>query len=253
MFRKIAVVLLGVVLMSLPACANPSGPLRFERAERGVTVAGAADTVSESAAFTQANARKYWFSGWVVTHVANRRTNSMYDGIVLMPDRVLVNARVFGHSYRYYRHGNDTMIFDDGRWSHTDKGSATLNPMANLELLSDLVRGLPARRLKDEVIVGQPTTVLEFRVPAKNVRKTLSSLGLSEMDLKKARVDQAEIKLTVWVGQKQPYVYQYQSVATLPVSGVGAMEQEVYYRFWDFNNERIQPKEFTRVEQEIGG
>jgi hypothetical protein len=253
MIKKAAVILSVLILLTMmPGCSVPSAPLDFDQPEAEATISDASVAFREAADFTRAEGRKFWFSGWVVTRIADQKTTSMYDGIA-MSEQLLVNAKVFGLPYHYYRNGKDTLLYQDGRWQHTDKASAPQNPLGNLDLLADLVRGLPANRLNDEIIVGQPTTVLEFQVPAANLEEALSSLGFSAEDLKNARIDQAGMKLTVWIGEKQPFLYQYESLVTLPVPGAGALEQEVFFRFWDYNNERIQPQEFERIEQQLGG
>lgn len=257
--RTLLPLLLALILLlaACSGCAIPSGPKQFESPAVGQADPDASAVLSQAAEYTREKARKFWFSGWIVTEVGNQRTTSMYDGVALLPDqllvndRLLVNARLLGKAYRYYRHGEMVAIAADGIWNRVDETAAPTPPMGNLKQLAELAEGLPASHFKDEVIIGQPTAVLEFVLPASRLVQALESLGIDTSLLESVRVDQAETRLTVWVGKNEPYLCQYRFVSVLPVTGAGAMELEVFFRFWDFNNDQIQPGEFLKTERDL--
>ncbi len=220
-------VLLGACLL-LSGCALKSGPLDFSQPApvQAKPSAGAAEKLARAFTTTARDGKKFWFTGWAATKVQKRNVGFYIDSGTYDRDKgYAVEARVFGQPFRYYRWGNEVYLSEEEKWRQAKAAPIPLEPFGDFSRLRFLAA--KAVRLPDGVVLGNKCEVYQIPLTAGEAVEVWEAVPY---------FDRLNMKLTIWVGKNDNYIYQYKSEATMPVPGAGSMYQEVFFKFWSYNN-----------------
>ncbi|OEH85473.1 hypothetical protein BHU72_05145 [Desulfuribacillus stibiiarsenatis] len=220
------------------------------------------DFWNEAVQFTEVNGKRFWYSGWVVTKVQKRRTTSMYDGIVVREvaqqstekdttlensrTGILVNARLLGRPFRYYEAGEHIYLHEEGNWQRMQNESGF--PV-------DWLARYDGQRLSiDEPFIELlQLTNTEQLIKAPQIigRERILGNWCDKVILTVVGPNNAQMDWTIWVGEDDPYIYQYETKTLMPVPGAGMMQQTVYFRFWNYNDTSIVMSDPLLIEKQI--
>ncbi len=223
---------------------------------------------TDAVTYSNENGKSFWYSGWIVTKVQKRQTTSMYDGIVVQDDGILVNARMLGQPFKYYESNGVAYLSEENRWkrllyeggypadwlgrydAHADTLGSRMNyrnPFGDLHILADI---------PEEAIISAPQIVGEEAILGKLSDKISLTIDTRKLNIGSSRglnIDDtnAIMEWTIWVGQEEPYIYQYNVETLMPVPNAGMMQQTTYFRFWNYNDPAIALTKPQSIEKQI--
>lgn len=191
----------------------------------------------------------FWYTGYISNSIGDRKTTSMYEGILIRPmEAYLVNGRMAGIPFSYYR------------WEdhfYMKKGDVWFRASEDEVLPYDPFRGfldwLPlmeeAQKLPDQEVLSIPTDVIQVRISGKEwVEKSPSPLfeelkGKLKGDPSLENVlENSVVKTTLWIGKEDRYIYQYSTWIVMPLPGGGYFDQEIFFRFYKFGDPGIEDR-----------
>lgn len=230
--------------------------------------------ISEAITYTNAEGKRFWYSGWVASKVQKRQTNSMYDGVIVREDADgtvlnggLVNARLLGQPFNFYRNGDDVYLREDDVWRRLrGDGGMPVDRLAGLEMRSQTasVAVEPGHNGAGLNIAVEPFAGLERLLDlatyglevVEDVRLDGSEMILASMsDRYVWRLRDVEsgaiMDWSIWIGQDEPFINQYNVETVLPVPGAGDLKQTTYFRFWKYNDQLIKLTDVAAIERQI--
>ncbi len=223
-------------------CTYKSGPKTLrdeeEKPQQAVTSSRAKVIIEKAINTTDKKGQKFWFNGYIVTKIQKRRNTSMYDGTYVKNEGYLVNARILGQPFKYYRRNNDVYVTEGDNWV---KAPATKVPF---DAFNGFRAILPftakAKQLPDEKILGNDCYHFEINLTGNDVRKITDKINIaSNRTPENLLLEQLSMQYWIWVGKKDNYIYQMRSKTLMPVPQAGTMYQEVFFRFWEYNSNSI--------------
>lgn len=230
----------GAVLLA--GCTIKSGPREFPgQTEVKTTPAPeAGQTLAKSFTKTAADGKRFMYSGWAVTKIQKRNAGLYFTGGYDREKGYNMDARIFGQPFRYYRWGNDVYVSEEDKWRKASPSEKPLEPFADFEKLQFLADG--AVRLPDGEVLGEKCSVYRITLEREEAFKAARAMGfenLQEDTVTDTFFDGLKMELTIFVGKDDNYIYQYNTVTTMPVPGAGSLYQEVSLRFWDYNGANV--------------
>ncbi|GAB4266630.1 hypothetical protein [Thermincola ferriacetica] len=240
------------ISLLMGGCTYRSGPKKLGKAEEDkqkYTInPNAATIIRKAITKTEAQGRKFWFNGWIVNKIQKRKTTSMYDGTFVRGKGYLVNARVLGQQFRYYRWGREAYMSEGEEWVKAPPAQEPPDPFAGFSLMKPYAN--KARELPDEKVLGRECYVFEINLTGREVRKISETLmSASKKPLENLLLDRLEMKYRLWIGKYDNYIYQIKTETVMPVPQAGSMYHEVYFRFWDYNSKSVTLPEPENIEK----
>lgn len=234
-------VVAGSILFS--GCSIKSGPREFVKTAQP-SVKPAADAPEKLARAFETTARdgkKFYFSGWQVTKIQKRSISLITNGSFDKDKGYILDARIFGQPYRYYRWGNDVYLSESDRWRQVAPSDAPMEPFADFDKLRFLAG--KAVQLPDEAILSKKCNVYQITLDYSDAVKAAQAMGLNlsaDTGTDAGRfMSQMTMTFTVWTGKSDNFIYQFQTAMNMPVPGAGSLYQEVKYKFWDYNSSTV--------------
>ncbi|KNZ68263.1 hypothetical protein Tfer_3189 [Thermincola ferriacetica] len=240
------------ISLLLGGCTYRSGPKKLGVEEEGTQEYSvnprASAIIRKAITTTEQRGQKFWFNGWIVNKIQKRKTTSMYDGTYVRGKGYLVNARVLGQQFRYYRWGKEAYMSKEEEWVKAPPAQEPPDPFAGFSRIKPYAN--KARQLPDEKVLDRECYVLEINLTGQEVQNIFGSLRpASEKPLENLLLDRLEMKYRLWIGKKDNYIYQIKTETVMPVPQAGSMYHEVYFRFWDYNSKSItlpKPENITK-------
>ncbi|PKM42458.1 MAG: hypothetical protein CVV03_09870 [Firmicutes bacterium HGW-Firmicutes-8] len=239
-FSLITLVAISVLLSG---CAIKSGPREFAKPEvtRVEPAAEAAEKLGLAFDTTARDGKKFWFTGWAATKVQKRNIGFYIPSGTYDRDHgYTMDTRILGQPLRYYRWGNDVYVSEEDKWRKAAPTSAPLEPFIDFSSLKPFTGkavGLPAAD-----VLGAKCDVYEITLDAADAVKAAKSMGLklaADNKASKPYIDRMTMRMTLWIGQNDNLIYQYKTQTIMPVPNAGSMYQEVFFKFWKYNNSSI--------------
>lgn len=248
------------VLLLLTGCTIPSSKTVFSLTEQqapNVATLDARSLLQEAVKMTteghpddkKRSNSEFWYNGYIRNSIGDRKTTSMYEGILIRPSQAyLVNGRMAGIPFSYYRWEDHYYLKKGDVWFRASK-----DQVLPYDPFNGFLDWLPlmenAQKLPDDAVLNIPTDVIEVKISGKEwVEKSTSPLfqELKERitaDPSLAHVlDNSVVKTTIWIGKKHRYIYQYRTWIIMPLPGGGYVDQEVYFRFYKFGDSGIRDR-----------
>lgn len=250
--RKILfLLLLSIVLLS--GCTNPSGEKAFPTMTKGnPQQTGKPMDPTEASkwilhAVEAANTKKavrFSFNGYIANNIQKRRITNMYNGVIIRPDTLYVNATLIGQPYGYLRKKGQSYFFDGKKWA---KAPAEMEPLDPMKGFTDWIPFADrAVQLKEENILSIPCVPIQIKVSGEEWMKGNANPLFNDIRQMVAnRPDMAtllkdtEVETTLWFGKKDHLVYQYRTYIRMPIPSGEYMDQEIFFRFIKYNDPGI--------------
>ncbi len=246
LFPLTLTVLIGIAVL-LSGCAIKSGPGEFAKPEpsKAKPAANAPEKLARAFENTVRNGKKFRFSGWGVTKIQKRKTDFYTTGTYDKDKGYLLDVQVFGHRYRYYRWGNDVYVSEQDKWRRIAPTENPLEPFADFSKL--LLLAGKAVQLPDGEVLGKKCNVYQITLDSSDALRVAESMGIDILGENtgpgKQYFNRLQMKFTIWVGldekNKENFIYQYKTEATMPVPNAGSLYQEVFYKFYDYNSNTV--------------
>lgn len=235
--------LLGAGLILISGCSIKSGPQEFVKNPQPA-VRQAADAPAKLAQAFETTAKdgnRFYFSGWQVTKIQKRSLSLITNGSFDKDKGYILDARIFGQPYRYYRWKNDVYISESDKWRKAAPSDAPLAPFADFDKLTFLTG--KAVQLPDEAILSKKCNVYRMTLGYKDAVRAAQAMGVNlsaETNSDTGRfMSGMTMSFTVWAGQSDNFIYQFQTAMNMPVPEAGSLYQEVKYKFWDYNSSTV--------------
>lgn len=257
MLRYKGILVASALCLAFTGCSKPTEVRQFtEVAVADVPVAGAVafdatpllGDVLE--AHNRMEAHSFWFNGYVRTNVERRSVTAMLDGVAdLRAARYTVNGRVAQQPFRFYREGDKGYVWRLDKWTRASDAAvaAAFNPYVGYDVWLGAAR--EATKLPDADVLGMTCTVVQFKLSGAqwlNMAKDSSTLAAfrdvvangSSADIATVAAN-TQVKATLYVDQATSRVVQQSTWLVMPVPGGGSVDQEIYWRFYKFNDPAI--------------
>ncbi|MBO8170317.1 MAG: hypothetical protein H0Z33_00320 [Bacillaceae bacterium] len=205
-------VMIAVFMLVLTGCTYPSGEKVFQPTESPDTrPAEDASQMLSIAVETMEHAdvaQKFWYSGWVASHIQKRQVNSMFDGVVVRPHGYLVNARVNANPYRYYKWDDHYYLYTEkSGWVKLEKEEVPMDPLAGFEWWQPFADR--AVRLPDEPILSKNCRVYQIEANGQEWVELSANPLFEEIRSRVQETDGMEhilqnttVKMTLWIGDE---------------------------------------------------
>lgn len=180
----------------------------------------------------------------------------MYQGIVVRPDKYLVNGRMAGQSFRYYKIGDKAYFHNGVQWMNAEKQTFLFNPLQGFMDWAPLFNN--AKQMSDQELLSKPCTRIQIQMKAKEwLDRSNTPLFAQVNELRKNNPNiedilaKTTVKMTLWIGKEDHLLYQYQTWIRMPIPAAGFMDQETMFRFFKYNDPGIKVKEPADIEKYI--
>lgn len=208
---------------------------------------------------TAPDIQQFWYDGYIAANLPKRRSTSMYKGAVVLPHGYFVDGRWAGQPFRYYRWDDKRYVFHSERWMKADPSvSHPVNPFGSFVHWPAFFER--AVLLPREEVLGVPCDPIQVRLTGREWLERLPEPYRTEVRALVAQsarvadaVEKATVKMTFWVGVEDNRLYQYQVWIKLPLPDAGVMDQEIFFRFYKYNDPGIKlktPEEMEKLVQE---
>lgn len=168
---------------------------------------------------------RLWYTGWVASFVGKVQINSMYDGIVHIPEGYVANVRIAGNPLRVFRWEGRLFIEERTRWRRVEGVvGPDYDPFVDLPGL--FASASEVRLAGQEGVLGLPCHLYEGR---------LDSDGTAGF--------------RVWIAVETGHLMQYQVNLHFPLGGVGQVRQEIFFRFYRHGDPGIEPLDVDKIER----
>ncbi|RXT14639.1 hypothetical protein [Ammoniphilus sp. CFH 90114] len=197
---------------------------------------------------------QFWYTGHVSNSIGDRKTTSMYEGVMIRPmEAYLVNGRMAGIPFNYYRWEDHYYLKKGDVWFQ-----ASEDQVLPYDPFQGFLDWLPlmesAQQLPDQEILSVPCDVIQVRINGKEwIEKSTSPLfedlksRLENNESLQHVLENTVVKTTLWIGKKDRYIYQNSTWIVMPLPGGGYVDQETFFRFFKFGDpgivDRVQPPE----------
>jgi len=251
---SLALIILFIASLCISGCTIRSGPKGFDKPETAPS-RPAPDAPSRlNGAFlkTAAEGKRFLFSGWSLTKIQKRNIGLYVAGGYDQEKGYNIDGgRIFGQPFRYYRLGNDVYISEGQKWRKINPAESPLEPFVDFAKLGFLSE--KAVQLPDDEVLGKKCDVYHIVLDAQDAVRAARSMGLDVSGYEKSPArpyfDRLDMKLTLWVGKADSFIYQYKTKTTMPVPGAGSLYQEVFFKFWNYNSSSINLQSKEKLEQ----
>lgn len=248
-------VLLAAALLLISGCSIKSGPKEFVKTKQPA-VSKPSDAPEKLAAAFETTARdgnKFYFSGWQVTKIQKRSISLITNGSFDKAKGYILDARIFGQPYRYYRWGDDVYISQSDKWRKAEPSTTPVEPFADFSKLQFLTG--QAVQLPDEAILSKKCNVYQIPLDYNDSVKAAQAMGLNLSDYNTADtgqfMSQMKMTFTIWTGKSDNFIYQFKTAMNMPVPGAGSLYQEVKYKFWDYNSSTVNVPNPQKIQRYI--
>lgn len=237
---SVIAILLGLSLLS--GCTLKSGPKVFAKTTPtpAKPAPGASQRLARAFDTTSRDGRKFYFSGWQVTKIQKRNTQLIINGSYDKGKGYVLDAQVFGEPFRYYRWSDEVYLSEGDKWrkaAPTDKPLEPFTDFAKLLFLTD-----NAVKLPDEVLLSKNCDVYEIALKPSEIAAAAGAMGIHLPNDSQAAdyyFNKVNMKIIIWVGKQDNFIYQYKSMTNMPVPDAGSMYQEIFYKFWSYNSSAV--------------
>ncbi|PTQ57561.1 MAG: hypothetical protein BSOLF_1265 [Candidatus Carbobacillus altaicus] len=209
--------------------------------------------------------KSFWYTGYIRNTIHKRKTTSMFSGTYLRPERTAMDARMAAIPYRFYRDGEKARYIwtAETDWLTVKSYPVSVHPFASFSSLlpyfneaqqwDDEVLGLAARAYRSHV---QPEVFIRgwdayLSSSERSVfGTTLEERGQNDVQ---ALLTSSDILLTLWLQDDpalhKPRIVQLEAIFLLPIPAAGYSMQEVFFRFYQFNDPSIKLKPPSEIER----
>lgn len=235
------IIIIAALLVS--GCTIKSGPKEFVKAPQPEVrpAPDASEKLAEAFETTARDGNKFYFSGWQVTKIQKRSIAMYTNGSFDKEKGFILDARIFGQPYRYYRWGQDVYISQSDKWRKAAAAELPVEPFNDFDKLQFLTG--KAVQLPDEAILSKKCNVYQIPLDYNDAVKVAQAMGLSMAADEPRGTEQfmsrMKMTFTIWAGQSDNFIYQFQTALNMPVPGAGSLYQEVKYKFWDYNSSTV--------------
>lgn len=236
-------ILLFTALLLISGCSIKSGPKEFVKTTQPDIrqASDASEKLAKAFEITARDGNKFYFSGWQVTKIQKRSVSLITNGSFDKAKGYILDARIFGQPYRYYRWGNDVYLSQSDKWRKAAPSTTPVEPFANFSKLQFLTG--KAVQLPDEAILSKNCNVYQLPLDYSDSVKAAEAMGINLSDVEVTGTEQfmSQLKMTftIWAGKSDNFIYQFQTAVNMPVPGAGSLYQEVKYKFWDYNSSTV--------------
>lgn len=196
-------------------------------------------------------AQRYWYTGFIRNTLEKHLVNSMFDGVVLHPkEAYLINARIAGQPYQYYRYEGVNYIKDEHRW-YPIAGDVPLafDPLEGFEGWLPLLE--KAVQLPDATTIAGPSEAYEVRISGRAWVEQATSPLFSELQERLAagdeelalRLERTVVKMTLWIGKVDRFIHRYQTWTVMPLPDGGYVDQETDVELYRFDDPSLETQQ----------
>ncbi|MCF6092582.1 hypothetical protein L1765_01060 [Microaerobacter geothermalis] len=239
-------VLVGMIFFS--GCSYESGPKTFDDAVEkipGQPMANGKELLGKAiAAMESKETVKFWYTGYVANNIQKRRTTSMYDGVVIRPNGYLVNARMAGQPFRYYRWDDKVYLKLGNTWYPAEEPYLPMDPFKGFSFWEYYID--QAVQLPDAEVLGEKTRVVRLELKGKQLYDLAvqfledhTYFPIEDTEDLRDTLDRTTVTTTFWISKETYRIVQYQTRINLPIPGAGYMDQEIFFRLYRFNDSGI--------------
>lgn len=192
--------------------------------------------------------RKFWFQGWISSKIQKRKTNSMYNEGTFDRDRgFLIRASLLQKQYSYYRWQDRVYVSKGEMWRRAANNEMPPDPFSGFRQLAAVADSV--YQLPDEKVSGKLCQVLQLDLTGPEI----AALAPPNVNLPgqtaAALPAKAKMRYTLWIGKEDNFIYQYRTRLTMPVPGAGALTQETFFKFVDYNSASVNLPKPEKVER----
>ncbi|MFA5880640.1 MAG: hypothetical protein WC834_00470 [Eubacteriales bacterium] len=197
------------------------------------------DILEKSLDKTKNQATKFRFQGWISSKVQKRLTNLMFnDGTYDRQVGFFIKGSLLRTNFIYYRWKDNSYINGGNKWRRVSSLPNANEPLRGFEGL--LVVADRMNKLPDQKILSQECSVFQVELNGDDIRKVIpTGISIPNYEVTKTFLPTSKLIYTIWIGKKDSYIYQYETVLTMPVPGAGMLDQTTFFRFWDYNSRNI--------------
>lgn len=234
-----------IVMLSFltSGCQIKSGPRDFIKPAVLETIPAhdVEERLSQAFETTAETGKKFYFSGWSGTKIQKRMNGFYLTGSIDKDKGSVMDARIFGQPFRYYRWGNDIYLSEQDKWRKFGSTDTPLEPFIDFSKLHFLAN--KAVRLPDDEVLSKKCEVYQITLDSKEAAQVAEAMGvrtqLDQNNRSQVYFDLLKMKFSIWVGIEDNYIYQFKTETTMPVPNAGSFYQEVYFKFWDYNSTTV--------------
>lgn len=235
----------------LGGCTYKSGPKTLAPEDKPPAVKPmpeAGQVLAGSLEKTVREGRRFWFQGWISSKIQKRKTNSMSEGTFDRDKGFIIKASLLQKQYSYYRWADRVYVSKGEMWRRAGSNEAPPDPFAGFEKLAAAADR--AGQLPEEKVMGQPCQVLQVTLSGAEIKQLVPpGVKLPESRTASAQLAKARLQYTIWISKNDRFIYQYKARLTMPVPGAGALVQETFFRFADYNSPSVQLTRPEKVER----
>jgi hypothetical protein len=200
-------------------------------------------------------ADRYWYTGYIRNTMEKHQITSMFDGVVLRPkEAYLINARIAGQPYQYYRYEGMNYIKTHDRWFPVS-GDAPL-PFDPLRGFEDWLPLMDAAVKKpDEAVLGIPVDVYEVRISGRNWVENAPSELFADLAARVGSDEELQrllgetiVKMTLRIGKTDRFIHEYDTWIVMPLPGGGYVDQRTFVRLYRFGDPSIETQQLPLPE-----
>lgn len=244
-------VTLALTAALLGGCTYRSGPksLAPEEPPTVKTVSDAGEMLTAAVKKSSRDAHKFSYQGWISSRIQKRKINSMYSIQTFDQDRgFLVGGSVLQKQYRYYRWEDRAYVSEGDMWRRLGKNETRPDPFGGFRRLTAVADRM--RELPEEKIMNQPCQVLQVELAGADITKIIPpGITLPEGETARSELARAKLQYTIWIGKADHYIYQSKARLIMPIPGAGALIQDTYFKFWNFNDPGVNLTKPENVER----
>ncbi len=291
-----------VVFLLLAGCTYPSAERIYDQAEEEKEPSfppetSAIDTLENALATNSyaENAQRFWYTGWIANNIEKRRVTSMYSGAMIRPHGYIMDGRLAGVPFRYYRWNEHSYLWTEKtNWNALEKEFAPFDPFYGFLWWEPFFE--QAVQLPNEKILSKDSLVYQIRLNGREWVKNSPNpifeqiMGHIEQQPEIETVlEHTEVVMTIWIGNesfskeevkklakekgadndqleqwtknnyfiweeenqvyKQQVINQYKTTITMPIPAAGYMEQEIFFRFYKYDDPGIKIAPPEKIEE----
>ncbi len=232
--------------------AQPPGPLEPDgeagEAEPSHPDVPDLETVLSEALEGSAAAERFWYTGWIATYHGKRQVNSMFDGVMHLPEGYVSNVRVNANPLRFFRWEDALYSEERGIWREEGGARTELDPFGGFEWLEILAPEL--NRTHRGNVLGLPAWVYAGEVSLARWLEVAGGEGIASSEIL-GSPGEATVAIEVRIDPADRRLVEYTLEFEGPLPGVGWFHQEVFFRFYRFEDPSIEPLRVEEIREHI--